>query len=115
MCTRLESPGAATSARAEDWLRWPSVGGSCLECFGLSLMALGRSARRSPRSRVAARRVATGRHRSDEFNLGSVGVAVKSPFCNRVQPHLSVCRVLSSPRQTYDCGASLALYRPLEC
>ncbi len=67
---RLESPGAAAIARREKSRQWPRVACSCLEWLGLSLMALGRSARRSPRGRAAARRVATGRHRSDASNLG---------------------------------------------
>lgn len=58
-CGGLQSPGVASSG------------------FGLSLMALGRSARRSPRGRVAARRVATGRHKNDEANLGAEPLAVK--------------------------------------
>ena len=111
---RLESPGAAAIARREESRQWPRVACSCLEWLGLSLMALGRSARRSPRGRVAARRVATGRHRRDESNLGSGGVRcqvalLQSPFCNRVQSHLSVCRVLSSPPRHPGCGALSAV------
>jgi Ca-activated chloride channel homolog len=64
-------------------LQLPGVASSCLECFGLSLMALRRSAPRSPRGRVAARRVASGRHRSDELNLGSEASRVKSHFVSR--------------------------------
>jgi len=61
---------------ASGCLQLPSV--ACL-----SLIALGRSARRSPRDRLAARRVATGRHGSDELNLGGECVRVKSDAVNR--------------------------------
>jgi len=56
------------------------VASSCLQLpgwLGLSLMALGRSAQRGPRGRVAARRVASGRHGSDELNLGGDASPVK--------------------------------------
>jgi len=67
---RLESPGAAEISRREKSRQWPRLACSCREWLGLSLMALGRSARRRPRGRVAARRVASGRHRRDELNVG---------------------------------------------
>jgi hypothetical protein len=83
---RPESPGAAAIARREESRQWPRVACSCLEWLGLSLMALWRSARRSPRGRVAARRVATGRHRRDELNVGMIRPIVKPTL----QPTLQV-------------------------
>ena len=75
---RLESPGAAAIARREESRQWPRVAYRGVERLGLSLTAPGRSARRSPRGRVAARRVASGRHRSDELNLRAERMRVKS-------------------------------------
>jgi hypothetical protein len=62
----------------EESRQWPRVALS-----ELSLMALERSARRSPRGRVAARRVATGRHGRDGSNLSTERSTVKScpPDC----------------------------------
>jgi hypothetical protein len=42
---RPERPGAAAIARREESRQWPRVACSCFEWLGLSLMALGRSAR----------------------------------------------------------------------